>query len=199
MNFQYLSAQDYRHIVRIVGKDIPGDKKLSVGLTHIKGVGYNFANAIIGALGLNPASNIGFLTESQVESIEKTLKDPTSVNFPSWLLNRRKDVETGNTSHLITSDVAFTVRNDIEREKLANSWRGFRHMYGLKVRGQRTRTTGRKGASVGVKKGGKVLPAGAAPVAAPGAEAPAASAAGAAPAKPAAGAAPAKPAAPTKK
>ena len=192
-----MSAQDYRHIVRIVGKDIPGDKKISVGLTHIKGVGFNFANAIIGALGLNPNNNIGFLTESQVESIEKTLKDPSSVNFPSWLLNRRKDVETGVTTHLITSDVAFTVRNDIEREKLSNSWRGFRHTYGLKVRGQRTRTTGRKGASVGVKKGGKVLPAGAAPAAAPGAEAAAAPAAGAAPAaaKPAASPAAAKPAA----
>ncbi len=197
-----MSAQDYRHIVRIVGKDIPGDKKISVGLTHIKGVGFNFANAIIGALGLNPNNNIGFLTESQVESIEKTLKDPSSVNFPSWLLNRRKDVETGVTTHLITSDVAFTVRNDIEREKLSNSWRGFRHTYGLKVRGQRTRTTGRKGASVGVKKGGKVLPAGAAPAAAPGAEAAAAPAAGAAPAaaKPAAAPAAAKPAAaPAKK
>jgi small subunit ribosomal protein S13 len=193
-----LSAQDYRHIVRIVGKDIPGDKKISVGLTHIKGVGFNFANAIIGALGLNPNNNIGFLTESQVESIEKTLKDPSSVNFPSWLLNRRKDVETGVTTHLITSDVAFTVRNDIEREKLSNSWRGFRHTYGLKVRGQRTRTTGRKGASVGVKKGGKVLPAGAAPAAAPapGAEAAAAPAAAAPAAAPAA----AKPAAaPAKK
>jgi len=165
-------------------------------------VGFNFANAIIGALGLNPNNNIGFLTESQVESIEKTLKDPSSVNFPSWLLNRRKDVETGVTTHLITSDVAFTVRNDIEREKLSNSWRGFRHTYGLKVRGQRTRTTGRKGASVGVKKGGKVLPAGAAPAAAPGAEAAAAPAAGAAPAaaKPAAAPAAAKPAAaPAKK
>jgi small subunit ribosomal protein S13 len=196
-----LSAQDYRHIVRIVGKDIPGDKKISVGLTHIKGVGFNFANAIIGALGLNPNNNIGFLTESQVESIEKTLKDPSSVNFPSWLLNRRKDVETGVTTHLITSDVAFTVRNDIEREKLSNSWRGFRHTYGLKVRGQRTRTTGRKGASVGVKKGGKVLPAGAAPAAAPGAEAAAAPAAAApAAAKPAAAPAAAKPAAaPAKK
>ena len=203
----YLSAQEYRHIVRIVGKDIPGDKKLSVGLTHIKGVGYNFANAVIGALGLNANSNIGFLTESQVELIEKTLKDPTSVKFPAWLLNRRKDVETGTTNHMITSDVAFMVRNDIEREKLANSWRGFRHIYGLKVRGQRTRTTGRKGASVGVKKGGKVLPAGAAPAAAaPAADAGAAPAAGGAAAKPAAApaakpaAAPAaKPAAPAKK
>jgi small subunit ribosomal protein S13 len=190
---QYLSVQDYRHIVRIVGKDIPGDKKLSVGLTHIKGIGYNFANALVNALGLNPNSNIGFLTESQVADIEKALKDPSSMNFPSWLLNRRKDVETGKTMHLITSDVAFTVRNDIEREKLTNSWRGFRHTYGLKVRGQRTRTTGRKGASVGVRKGGKVLPAGAAPAAA----APAAGAAPAA-AAPAAGAAKpaAKPAAP---
>ncbi|MEM3065172.1 MAG: 30S ribosomal protein S13 [Candidatus Nitrosotenuis sp.] len=194
-----MSVQDYRHIVRIVGKDIPGDKKLSVGLTHIKGIGYNFANALVNVLGLNPNSNIGYLTESQVAEIEKALKDPSSMNLPSWMLNRRKDVETGKTMHLITSDVAFTVRNDIEREKLSNSWRGFRHTYGLKVRGQRTRTTGRKGASVGVRKGGKVLPAGAAP--AEGA-APAAPAAGAAPAAaaPAAGAKPAaKPAAPAAK
>jgi len=70
--------------------------------------------------------------------------------------------------HLITSDIALTVRNDIEREKTTNSWRGIRHMFGLKVRGQRTRTTGRKGGAVGVKKGGKILPAGAA--GAPGAE-----------------------------
>jgi small subunit ribosomal protein S13 len=194
---QYLSVQDYRHIVRIVGKDIPGDKKLSVGLTHIKGIGYNYANALIGVLGLNPNSNIGFLTDPQVEQIEKALKDPVSVNFPSWIYNRRKDIETGANTHLITSDIAFTVRNDIEREKISNSWRGFRHTYGLKVRGQRTRTTGRKGASVGVKKGGKVLPAGAAPAegaaaapaapgAAPAAAAPAAGTKPAAAAKPAA-------------
>jgi small subunit ribosomal protein S13 len=193
-----LSAQDYRHIVRIVGKDIPGAKKLSVGLAQIKGIGHNFANALIGALNLNPNSNIGFLTDSQVEIIEKALKEPTSVNFPAWIFNRRKDVETGKSFHLITSDVAFTVRNDIEREKQANSWRGFRHTYGLKVRGQRTRTTGRKGASVGVRKGGKILPAGVVPPgaeagAAPAAAAPAGAApAAAAPAKtPAAGKAPA--------
>jgi small subunit ribosomal protein S13 len=194
--FQYLSAQDYRHIVRIVGKDIPGDKKITVGLGQIKGVGQAFANALIGTLNLNPNSNIGFLTESQVETIEKALKDPVSMNFPSWLFNRRKDVETGKTFHLITSDIDFTIRNDVEREKAANSWRGFRHMYGLKVRGQRTRTTGRKGASVGVKKGGKVLPAGAVPAEAPGA-APA-GAPGAAAAAPAKGAAPAKVVAPAK-
>jgi len=102
--------------------------------------------------------------------------------------------------HLITSDIEFNVRNDIEREKNMNSWRGFRHTYGLKVRGQRTRTTGRKGGAVGVRKGGKVLPAGvpaegAAPAAAAGQ--PAAPAAGQ-PAAPAAAPAKGGPTAPTK-
>ena len=142
-----------------MGNDIPGDKKILIGLTQIRGVGYNFANAILDSLKINSNSNIGHMTDSQVQSIEKILNNPLEVNFPSWFLNRRKDIETGTDKHLITSDIAFTVRNDIEREKATNSWRGFRHMYGLKVRGQRTRTTGRKGGAVGVAKGGKVLPA----------------------------------------
>ncbi len=60
--------------------------------------------------------------------------------------------------HLLTSDIDFTLRNDIERERVTNSWRGYRHLYGLKVRGQRTRCTGRKGGAVGVAKGGKAAP-----------------------------------------
>jgi len=159
LNFAYLTTQEYNHIIRIVGNDILGEKKTLIGLTQIRGIGYNFANAILDSLKISPNTNIGYLSDSQVQSIEKILKNPSEVNFPSWFLNRRKDVETGEDKHLITSDIAFTVRNDIEREKATNSWKGFRHMYGLKVRGQRTRTTGRKGGAVGVAKGGKVLPA----------------------------------------
>lgn len=132
-----------------------------IGLTQIKGIGYTFANAILGALKIDPSSNIGFLTDEQVKSIENIIKNPSSENFPPWFLNRRKDLTTGETTHLITSDIDFNIRNDIEREKATNSWRGYRHTFGLKVRGQRTRTTGRKGGAVGVAKGGKVLPAGA--------------------------------------
>jgi len=164
----YLSSTEYQHIVRIVGNDLPGAKKIIVGLTQIKGIGYNFANAILESLKINTNKNIGNLTEPEVQSIEKIIKDSSSANFPEWFLNRRKDLETGVTKHLITSDIALTVRNDIEREKAMYSWRGYRHMYGLKVRGQRTRCTGRKGGAVGVQKGGKVLPPGAA--GAPGAE-----------------------------
>ncbi|MGB1878452.1 MAG: 30S ribosomal protein S13, partial [Nitrosopumilus sp.] len=41
-----MSSQEYRHIVRIIGNDIPGERKLLVGLTQIKGIGHNFATAI---------------------------------------------------------------------------------------------------------------------------------------------------------
>lgn len=163
----YLSAQEYRHIVRIMGNDIPGDKKLLVGLRQIRGVGHNFATAILDLLKIDSNSSIGYLTDTQVQSIEKILTNPQSVNIPSWFLNRRKDVETGTDKHLLTSDIEFTVRNDIERERTIGSWRGYRHMYGLKVRGQRTRTTGRKGGAVGVAKGGKAQPAKAGAPAAP--------------------------------
>ena len=184
-----MSSQEFRHIVRIAGKDVAGAKKAIIGVGQVKGIGFNFARALLEVLKINPNSNVGFLTESQVEQIENAMKNPSSVNIPSWFLNRQKDMDTGSDFHLITSDVDFNIRNDIEREKGMNSWRGFRHTYGLKVRGQSTRTTGRKGGAVGVKKGGKVLPAGA-----PGA--PAEGAAPAAAAAPKAGAAPAAAAAP---
>ena len=134
-----------------------------IGVSQVRGIGYNFAKAILDVLKIDQNSNIGFLTESQVEEIEKVMRNPSSINVPSWFLNRRKDIDSGENLHLITSDIEFNVRNDIEREKNTNSWRGFRHTYGLKVRGQRTRTTGRKGGAVGVRKGGKVLPPGAVP------------------------------------
>jgi small subunit ribosomal protein S13 len=157
-NLAYLSTQ-YENLIRILGNDIPGERKMLVGLTQIRGVGMMFANAIISHLKIEPNSNIGNLNADQVESIEKIIQDPESFNFPIWFLNRRKDPETGKDMHLVTSDIAFNVRNDIEREKSVFSWRGYRHMFGLKVRGQRTRCTGRKGGAVGVEKGGRVLPA----------------------------------------
>jgi small subunit ribosomal protein S13 len=153
-----LSTQ-YENLIRILGNDIPGEKKTLIGLTQIRGIGYMFANAMLQILKINPDSRIGTLSEDEVSSIEKMIQDPKSQNFPIWFLNRQKDIETGDDMHLVTSDIAFQIRNDVEREKGVFSWRGYRHMYGLKVRGQRTRCTGRKGGAVGVAKGGKVLPA----------------------------------------
>jgi small subunit ribosomal protein S13 len=153
-----LSAQEYRHIVRIVGNDIRGEKKMVIGLTQIKGLGFNFATAILDILKIKPNSNIGNLTDENVQAIEKLILDPIASNVPVWFINRRKDIETGTDLHLLTSDIPFTLRNDIERERVAVSWRGYRHLSGLKVRGQRTRTSGRKGGAVGVAKGGLAAP-----------------------------------------
>ncbi len=142
-----------------------------IGLTQIKGLGYMFATAILDILKINANSNIGNLTDENVQAIEKVITDPIASNIPTWFLNRRKDIETGADLHLLTSDIPFTLRNDIERERITASWRGYRHLSGLKVRGQRTRTSGRKGGAVGVAKGGL-----AAPVKKGGAGAPAAAA-----------------------
>ena len=205
-SFAYLSTQ-YENLIRILGNDIPGEKKTLIGLTQIRGIGYMFANSMLQILKINPDSRIGTLSAEQVSSIEKMIQDPKSQNFPTWFLNRQKDVETGDDLHLVTSDIAFNLRNDVEREKGVFSWRGYRHMYGLKVRGQRTRCTGRKGGAVGVAKGGRVLPArggAGAPAAVDGTDAAAPAADGTAPTTDAAApakdaAAPAKGAAPAEK
>ena len=152
-------SSQYENLIRILGNDIPGEKMTLIGLTQIRGIGYMFANSMLQILKINPDSRIGTLSPDQVSSIEKMIQDPKSQNFPTWFLNRQKDIVTGDDMHLITSDIAFNLRNDIEREKGVFSWRGYRHMYGLKVRGQRTRCTGRKGGAVGVAKGGRLLPA----------------------------------------
>ncbi|MEM0030691.1 MAG: 30S ribosomal protein S13 [Candidatus Nitrosocaldus sp.] len=150
------SAQEFRHIVRVAGKDVDGRKKMVAALAELKGIGYNFAYSMLTTLGIDPNMRIGFASDSHIAAIENGLKDPTSIGFPTWYLNRQKDMDTGKYMHLLSSDLEFVVKSDIEREKGVMSWRGYRHMYGLKVRGQRTRTTGRKGGTVGVRKGGKV-------------------------------------------
>jgi len=152
-------SEQYENLVRILGNDIHGELNMLIGLSQIKGIGYMFANSMLQVLKISPHQKIGNLTAEQVSAIEKIIQDPKAANFPIWFLNRRQDIETGEDMHLVTSDIAFNIRNDVEREKALFSWRGYRHMYGLKVRGQRTRCTGRKGGAVGVAKGGKVMPA----------------------------------------
>ncbi len=152
MGWFVLSEQQYRYIVRIAGMDIPGDLKVAHGLALIKGVGYNFALALCRLIGIDPNKRIGFLTDSEIERIESALGNPLSIGIPAWMLNRRKDYETGRDMHLIGADLIYYVKRDIEREKRIKSWRGIRHALGLKVRGQRTATTGRTGITVGVKR-----------------------------------------------
>ncbi|BES82495.1 30S ribosomal protein S13 [Pyrodictium abyssi] len=138
--------------MRIMGTDIPGDLKVVYGLALIKGVGINFSYALCRLLGIDPNKRIGFLTDAEVEKIENAIANPSAIGIPAWMLNRRKDYETGKDLHLVGADLIYYVKKDIEREKRIKSWRGIRHALGLKVRGQRTATTGRIGMTVGVKR-----------------------------------------------
>jgi small subunit ribosomal protein S13 len=145
-------SQEFRHIVRVAGRDLDGTKKVVPSIAEIKGVGYGFANAIAAILKLDTKIRLGQLSDKQLQQIEAALKDTSSLNLPPWMVNRRKDVDTGHNIHRLGSDLDFMIKSDVDREKNLLSWRGVRHSLGLKVRGQRTRTTGRKGRTVGVKK-----------------------------------------------
>lgn len=155
-----MSASDYKHIVRIAGKDIAGSKKLITALSEIRGVGYNYSQVLLQSLNINPNLRVGFITDRELTEVEAAIRNPSKSGMPEWYVNRRKDIDTGSNQHLITSDLDFAISNDIDREKNVMSWRGYRHMFGLRVRGQCTRTTGRRGGAVGVKKTGKPMPAG---------------------------------------
>jgi small subunit ribosomal protein S13 len=144
-------SREFRHILRITGTDVDGTLKMPYALKGIKGVNVNLANAILKKAEINPDKRAGFLTEAEVERIEQVIKEPTKFGLSSWLLNRRKDLETGENLHLIRADLDLRTKMDIKQMKEMKSWRGYRHAYGLKARGQRTRSTGRKGKAVGVK------------------------------------------------
>ncbi|MEM1564931.1 MAG: 30S ribosomal protein S13 [Candidatus Bathyarchaeia archaeon] len=146
------TAREFRHIIRVIDTDIDGTLKVPYALKKVKGISLSLARAILARAGINPHMRAGFLTEAEVEKIEEIIKDPAKYGIPGWLLNRRKDLETGKDLHLISADLILRTKMDIEKLKEIKSWRGYRHAYGLKVRGQRTRTTGRTGKTVGVKK-----------------------------------------------
>lgn len=145
-------SQEYRYILRIKGTDVPGTLKTVYGVARVKGVSLNLANAVLKKAGVNPNLRSGFLSETEIAKIEEIIEDPAKFGLPAWLLNTRKDSKTGKDTHLITSELIFRTKNDIDLAKEIRSWRGYRHAYGLKVRGQRTKTTGRAGKSLGVKK-----------------------------------------------
>jgi small subunit ribosomal protein S13 len=145
-------SSNFRHIIRVAGTDLDGYKKLGVGLIKIKGVGLNLAKVMIKATGLDPNIRIGFLNDNQVRIIREAIENIEDQMVPNWMLNRQKDLETGRDLHKIGPNLILTEKNDVDSMRKMKSWKGTRHSLGLKVRGQRTKTTGRTGRSVGVRR-----------------------------------------------
>jgi len=144
--------EEFKHLARIAGKDLSGERQVQLALSDLKGVNVIYARAVAYLAEVDPFEKLGNLTKEKIDLLEKILKNPSEHGIPIWMLNRRKDYDTGKDLHLIGADVAVSLRSDIGRERRTRSRRGIRHELGLPVRGQRTRTTGRKGLVVGVKR-----------------------------------------------
>ncbi len=149
-----MAAKEIRaeEVVRIAGTDLDGNRYVYMALQGIKGVGYNFARALVRLLGIDEKKKLKELSEEEIKKIEDALKDPLKYGMPVWMLNRRKDRETGKDEHLVGVDLDLRVKEDITRLMRIKCYRGVRHQMGLPVRGQRTRTGFRKGMTVGVQR-----------------------------------------------
>lgn len=153
-----MSEANFSEIVRFMGTNLDGNRLLVHGLSGVRGIGRRFAQAMVKLSGADPKMRTGFLTEDLIQKLEDIAKNPLKYEIPAWMLNRRKDFRTGNDLHITSSDLAFIHKLDIDRMRRIKSWKGIRHALNLKVRGQRTRTTGRSGLVVGVtrKKKGQI-------------------------------------------
>jgi len=139
----------FKHIVRIADTDLDGKRNVMFALTGIKGVGLRMAKSITNYLNIDPKTKLGELDDETIERLKKFIEEEIE-SLPSWMLNRRKDPHTGRDLHLLSKDIDFARMVDIEMLIRMKAYRGIRHARGKKVRGQRTRTTGRKGRTVGV-------------------------------------------------
>jgi len=112
---------------RILGVDIPGNKRLEYSLQYIYGVGPKFALEIIAKAGLDPATKADALSNTDISDIAKILQD----------------------DYTVEGDLRRQVQGNIRRLISINCYRGTRHKRGLPCRGQRTKTNAR------TRKGGK--------------------------------------------
>lgn len=106
---------------RILGVDVPDNKRLEISLTYIYGVGRHLSNEIIKKLDLDPDMRAHKLTQDDIARINSLLQ----------------------SEFVVEGDLRRQVQNNIKRLISIHSYRGLRHRSGLPVRGQRTRTNAR--------------------------------------------------------
>ena len=137
-------------LVRILGHDIPGSKRVYVGLTRIKGISWTISNALCVHLAIPQTKRISDLSKEEIKKIEETAQ---SLPVPDYLKNRRFDPETGESKHLFGTTLEMRKDFDIKKMIKIRSYKGIRHTLKLPVRGQRTRAHFRKrGGAVGIKR-----------------------------------------------
>lgn len=144
-------GEDFKHLVRISATDLKGTKKVVTALTGVKGVGIRLAPLVADKAGVDRNVKIGTLSDEAVVELQEVI-DGLADEIPDWMRNRRRDWESGEDLHLIGTEIDLTLKDDLNRLKKIRSYRGVRHERGLPVRGQRTRSNGRSGITVGVQR-----------------------------------------------
>jgi len=144
--------EKFQHILRILSTNIDGKRKVMFAMTAIKGIGRRFSNIVLKKADVDLNKRAGECTDEEVEKIITIMQNPRQYKIPDWFLNRQKDVVDGKFSQLTSSTLDSKLREDLERLKKIKAHRGLRHYWGLRVRGQHTKTTGRRGRTVGVSK-----------------------------------------------
>ena len=144
-------GEDFSYILRMADTDMDGQKTLATALTAVRGVGPRTAIQICKNTGFDPASLAGHLSVDEQESLRVAIEGYAET-VPLWMLNRQRDIETGDELHLTGQQVVLTLEDDINRLRTMKCYRGVRHASGNKVRGQRGRSNGRGGLTLGVSR-----------------------------------------------
>lgn len=143
--------EDFKHLVRISATDLQGTRKVVVALTGVKGVGVRMAPLVADKAGVDRNQKIGTLSDEEVAALQDIV-DNLAEETPAWMRNRQKDHGTGEDLHLVATEIDLQLKDDLNRLKKVRTYRGVRHENNLPVRGQRTRSNGRSGLTVGVQR-----------------------------------------------
>ena len=146
-----MEEQEINYFVRIENTDLDGTKAVLIALTGLPGIGMHTASVISKLAEVDPRKTLGLLSEEPVDRIRAVITDYKD-RVPTWMLNRQKDVYTGEAKQLLGQDLRMAIEDDVNRMRKIRSYRGIRHETGQKVRGQRTKSTGRTGTTVGVRR-----------------------------------------------
>ncbi|PSP86635.1 30S ribosomal protein S13 [Halobacteriales archaeon QS_4_66_20] len=141
--------EDIQYFVRIGQTDLDGTKSVERSLTDMNGIGRRAARLIAAEAEVDRTETFGALDEEKIDDVVEVVES-FAEDVPEWLANHRNDYFTGETTHEIGNDLELTRREDINRMKMIDSYKGVRHKRGQKVRGQRTKSTGRTEGTIGV-------------------------------------------------
>jgi small subunit ribosomal protein S13 len=141
--------EDIQYFVRIGQADLDGTKSVERSLTELNGIGRRAARIIADKAEVDRRATFGGLDQEKIDEVVD-LVEGFAEEVPDFLANHRNDFFDGETTHQIGNDLELTRRQDINRMKMIDSYKGVRHKRGQKVRGQRTKSTGRTEGTIGV-------------------------------------------------